>query len=118
MRILRVSLSFFGVVALLAAMPTVACGPVPTDVGGVGGTGGSGTGGVGGAPEPGCGNGVIDADRYEQCDGADLGGLTCETVPHPPSTGILVGTLRCKPNCDFDISDCHGCLFHRTIYCQ
>jgi hypothetical protein len=108
------------VVALLAAAPLFACGPVPTDVGGVGGAAGSGSGGSAGAPDagPGCGNGVIDPDRYEQCDGVDLGGHTCETFPHQPSVGVLVGTLRCKPNCEFDISDCHGCLFHRTVYCQ
>jgi hypothetical protein len=108
-------------VALLAAVTSFACGPVPTDVGGVGGAAGSGSGGSAGSVDDagqGCGNGVIDPDRYEQCDGDDLGGYTCETFPHPPSTGVLVGTLRCKPTCEFDISDCHGCLFHRTVYCQ
>src|SRR5688500_7085079 len=84
--------------ALFAAVPTFACGPVPTDVGGVGGVGGSGSGGSAGSVSdagPGCGNGIIDPDRYEQCDGNDLGGHTCETVPHLPATGVLVGTLRC-----------------------
>lgn len=48
-----------------------------------------------------CGNGKADAD--EKCDGADLKGMTCESVVGLGSKG----TLRCASNCgNFDISGC------------
>jgi hypothetical protein len=60
--------------------------------------------------EPVCNNGVAEAsDRErEECDGADLRGVTCENfgerIPGGPSfTG---GTLRCSGSCSFDVSGC------------
>jgi hypothetical protein len=50
-----------------------------------------------------CGNGVLDPG--EQCDGADVRGLTC-TVLDPFFTG---GTLGCATNCTLDTGRCtHG----------
>jgi len=50
-----------------------------------------------------CGDNHIDGD--EQCDGTDLGGLTCTDL-----TGGFVppgqGTLTCKDDCTFDARDC------------
>jgi cysteine-rich repeat protein len=45
-----------------------------------------------------CGNGVID--EAEQCDGASLGGMTCEDL------GYTGGTLACTDDCMFDGSGC------------
>ncbi len=46
-----------------------------------------------------CGNGALDG--VETCDGADLGGETCETQGFPG------GTLTCLGNCSgFDVSGC------------
>ena len=39
-----------------------------------------------------CGDGALDA--HEACDGADLGGATCESL------GFDGGTLGCSPSCD------------------
>jgi hypothetical protein len=57
------------------------------------------TGGTGGAV---CGNGVREFG--EQCDGSDLGGVTCEARG---CTGG--GTLGCTTSCTFDTSQCTGC---------
>ena len=57
------------------------------------------TGGRGGAV---CGNG--EREIGEQCDGADLGGLSCEDRG---CTGG--GTLACTPQCTFDTSSCSQC---------
>lgn len=48
-----------------------------------------------------CGNGVREGG--EQCDGADLGGLTCL------DRGCGGGTLACATDCTFDTSACSGC---------
>jgi hypothetical protein len=53
--------------------------------------------GCGTAP-PTCGNGVKDPG--EDCDGADLGGATCESL------GFTGGTLACSPACTYDTSGC------------
>ncbi len=45
-----------------------------------------------------CGNGIRETG--EPCDGADLGGFTCESV------GYASGTLSCQPSCLFDYSQC------------
>lgn len=94
-------------VCALAAVP--ACilatgplegGPVETTAaqgGGAGAAGGSG--GAGGAPAV-CGDGVQDAG--EACDGADLGGATCEGLGYPP------GDLACSAGCAVDASGCKG----------
>ena len=52
----------------------------------------------GGAPQ--CGNGVRETG--EDCDGADLGGATCESL------GFDGGTLGCGAGCGFDTSQCTG----------
>lgn len=46
-----------------------------------------------------CGDGL--RERTEQCDGADLGGHSCQTI------GYSDGTLGCLPDCTFDWSDCY-----------
>jgi hypothetical protein len=47
-----------------------------------------------------CGNGAVDAG--EACDGANLGGATCESL------GYGAGPLGCRPDCSLDVSDCPG----------
>ena len=59
---------------------------------------GSQLGTCAGGPGGLCGNGVIDPG--EDCDGADLGGQTCQ------SQGFGSGTLACGPGCSFDTSGC------------
>lgn len=50
------------------------------------------------AADCGCGNEVVNAG--EDCDGADLGGATCESVAQRG------GTLRCTNDCTFDVVGC------------
>lgn len=50
----------------------------------------------------GCGNGVIDADNGEDCDGTAIGETTCEDL------GAYAGTLTCTSSCRFDTSTCGG----------
>jgi hypothetical protein len=45
-----------------------------------------------------CGNGVRETG--EACDGADLGGSSCESI------GYMSGTLSCQTSCLFDFSKC------------
>jgi hypothetical protein len=53
-------------------------------------------------PLPGvCGNAVVEAG--EQCDGANLGGQTCEGLGY-----TLGGTLACTASCGFSVSGCAG----------
>jgi hypothetical protein len=47
-----------------------------------------------------CGDGIVDS--AEQCDGSNLGGKTCATVPG----GFSGGTLSCTGACAFDTSGC------------
>ncbi len=49
---------------------------------------------------PVCGDGSLNAFG-EQCDGADLGGETCESL------GSSSGTLACDGSCAFDTSGCY-----------
>ena len=61
------------------------------------------TGPTGGASskntlDPECGNGVIDAG--EGCDGADVGGATCESL------ALGSGVVSCSDTCAFDTSHC------------
>ena len=51
-------------------------------------------------PDPGCGNGSIDAG--ETCDGSNLGGWTCENL------GFEGGTVTCD-NCRLDDGGCYRC---------
>ena len=62
-----------------------------------------------------CGNGVRDncsicpraceglTPISEQCDQADLGGKTCQSL------GYVGGTLKCSSGCFFDVSECEAC---------
>jgi hypothetical protein len=50
---------------------------------------------------PSCGDGTIDVG--EQCEGADLGGQTCEGL------GFTGGTLACTGGCGYDTSGCTTC---------
>lgn len=47
-----------------------------------------------------CGNGVREAD--EQCDGMDLGQMTCATL----GMGSATAVLRCNARCMFDTFMC------------
>lgn len=47
-----------------------------------------------------CGDGVVDLG--EECDGADLGGATCTSVPG----GYTGGTLACGASCHYDTTAC------------
>ena len=58
------------------------------------------TEGTTGMPED-CGNAMIDDP--EECDGAELGGATCE------SEGFVSGDLACAKDCTFDTSSCETC---------
>ncbi len=50
-----------------------------------------------------CGDGVINVENGEQCDGDTLGGATCNDAA---DTHYYGGTLRCSDTCEFDYSDC------------
>jgi hypothetical protein len=50
-----------------------------------------------------CGDGVLDAQRGEECDGSDLGGATCDRACE---TG---GTVVCSPDCRVDHTACWCC---------
>lgn len=52
-------------------------------------------------PNPTCGDGTIDTG--EECDGTQLGSLTCEYF------GCTGGTLACTASCMRDFSGCTGC---------
>jgi len=51
---------------------------------------------------PQCGNGVLQPGQGEECDGADLGGTTCQDLCYAG------GTLACSAICTFDVGDCFG----------
>src|SRR5262249_35602084 len=75
-----------------------------------GGDGGCKGGVCGVVPGPRCGDGKIDPG--EDCEGADLNGFTCLTVPEHfyEEPG-----LRCNDSCKFDTSQCVGsCQDRRT----
>ena len=57
-----------------------------------------------GSPAGACNNNN-QVDQGEMCDGTDLNGLTCATLPGAPFTG---GTLSCLQNCTYDVSACTG----------
>ncbi len=54
--------------------------------------------GCAGGPPATCGNGVIDPG--ESCDGANLGGATCQSL------GFTGGTLACSSSCAYNTSGC------------
>jgi hypothetical protein len=49
-----------------------------------------------------CGNGIND--EVEECDGPDMGELTCWT-----RAGLMDGELTCAEDCTADTSGCHTC---------
>ena len=49
-----------------------------------------------------CGDGNIDVDHQEQCDGSNLSGNTCITLGYPG------GVLACSAACVYDTSGCTG----------
>ncbi len=53
-----------------------------------------------GGGSPNCGNGVKETG--EDCDGADLGAATCQSL------GYAGGVLACTSSCAFDTSSCGG----------
>jgi cysteine-rich repeat protein len=69
--------------------------------GGSGMAGQAGQGGSGMAGGPGCGDGVRQAPQ-EQCDGADLGGLSCAAL----FGADYSGPLSCEATCMLDTTGC------------
>jgi cysteine-rich repeat protein len=57
-----------------------------------------------------CGDGHLDGDRGEECDGADLGGATCQSQ----SVKYVGGQLACTDTCQFDFT---GCVSVHTPSC-
>src|SRR5262249_56736562 len=57
-----------------------------------------------------CGNGVKETG--EACDGADLGGQTCESVT---SGFVHGGTIVCTADCKLDTSDCRRVFLQSLI---
>ena len=51
-----------------------------------------------------CGDNAVQATYAEECDGSELGGVTCESL------GYYGGQLTCDTGCHFDTDDCaaHG----------
>ncbi|MBU1068191.1 hypothetical protein KJ975_01360 [Myxococcota bacterium] len=47
-----------------------------------------------------CGNGIIGTDGLEECDGDDLGGVTCRGL------GYWTGNLSCQNDCTLDLTGC------------
>jgi cysteine-rich repeat protein len=47
-----------------------------------------------------CGDGIKNNGNAEECDMDDLGGEKCT------SKGFALGTLKCKDDCKFDLSEC------------
>jgi hypothetical protein len=47
-----------------------------------------------------CGNGTIERDRGEECDGTNFDGATCQ------SKGFPGGSLKCGPTCTIDTLGC------------
>jgi cysteine-rich repeat protein len=73
------------------------------DSGGTNETSSSGTESTSGTTDtgPDCGDGIAEGE--EECDGADLGGASCE------SEGFGAGTLGCLRDCSYDTSECITC---------
>ncbi|PKN38075.1 MAG: hypothetical protein CVU63_16060, partial [Deltaproteobacteria bacterium HGW-Deltaproteobacteria-20] len=49
-----------------------------------------------------CGDGMIQEDENEQCDGSDLDGQSCQSLEYER------GSLSCTAGCRFDVTDCVG----------
>ncbi|MEM9455749.1 MAG: hypothetical protein AAGF11_16330 [Myxococcota bacterium] len=54
-------------------------------------------------PPPPCGNGVLEEEEGEACDGMELGGEDCVSQGFP-----MGGMLGCTDECTFDYSACMG----------
>lgn len=50
-----------------------------------------------------CGNGT--REDAEDCDGSDIGGVTCEDVGFLPGA---TGSVSCNANCTYNINNCNG----------
>lgn len=50
-----------------------------------------------------CGNGIIEKDRGEECEGTDLDGADCKDL------GFGGGMLSCSEHCTFDLIACDRC---------
>jgi len=50
-----------------------------------------------------CGDGILNVSRGEQCDGANLNGITCASFTGYNYSG---GILKCNSDCTFDRSQC------------
>lgn len=63
------------------------------------------------ACEVGCGNGVLEegVEPEEECDGFDLGGLTCIDM------GFSGGELTCAAGCTLDLAGCQGGCGNGTV---
>src|SRR5262245_6329045 len=48
-----------------------------------------------------CGDGRLEPEKHESCDGQDLGGATCQGVP-----GFVGGTISCSTMCQLDTLGC------------
>jgi hypothetical protein len=48
-----------------------------------------------------CGDGRLDLQNNEQCDGTNVGYATCASL------GQGMGTLKCSEGCYFDVSGCY-----------
>ncbi len=77
--------------------PGYACSDGQCVDSGGGGGGGFDAGMDGGAR---CGNGLVDSETYEHCDGDNLGGESCASL------GYGGGQLLCTNDCTFDVSMC------------
>jgi len=53
--------------------------------------------------QPVCGNDIVEGT--EECDGPDLGGMTCEGL----GEGFTGGALACAATCQYDRADCATC---------
>jgi len=49
-----------------------------------------------------CGDGMIQENENEQCEGSDLNGQSCQSLLYDR------GTLSCSAGCRFDVTDCVG----------
>jgi hypothetical protein len=56
-----------------------------------------------------CGNGIVDEDAWEYCDGTDLNGETCVSM------GYAGGTLTCDEYCWLDTSLCEDACGNGAI---
>jgi hypothetical protein len=98
-------LIFFVAVLVLSLMSSITADEVGSYKGILGVSAGQGKfviTGPGESPQHYCGNNILESYLGEQCDGTDLGSNTCESLLGQDYSG----SLSCKNDCTFDISDC------------